>query len=277
MPKKVLVVGRNSNLANNFLKKVSKNTFLKIDSCNHNDIPTELQNYDVIINFSFNPILYTNQYKEEFDQDLKIARLIKGYKNIKLATISSRKVYGTFKELKVLQESDVGLGPNITTYGLNKVKCENNIKNCLDDDSRLLICRGSNIFGNKVGGRNFVNIALNSLLREGVIKLDVSQNVIRDFLPIDKHSQILESLIINDVAGTYNVGSGAKVSLGDLCNHFVKGFKIGTLEDTDLINDQFILDLTKLNKHVEINITSDEVLSYAYDIGKKMRDNQNAV
>lgn len=277
MINKVLVVGKNSMLAKNFLKKVFTNSYLKIDSCNHNDIPIELHNYDVIVNFSFNPILYSDQYKEEYDQDLIIARLIKDHKNTRLVMLSSRQVYGIHRELNFFKETDIDLNSEITTYGLNKIKCENNVKDCIDDNSRVLICRSSNIFGNKIGGRNFVGIALNSLVSKGIIKLNLNQNVIKDFLPIDMHSKILESLIINNVAGTYNVGSGVKISLGDLCSHFIKGYRSGSIEDTNIINDQFVLDITKINNRIDMNISSEEILSYALNIGKKMRESKNAL
>ena len=85
MIKKILVVGKNSLLAKNFIETVNQNPYLELYSCNHNEIPNEIQNYDVVINFSFNPMLYTEEYKEEYDQDLKIARLVKDHRNIILA------------------------------------------------------------------------------------------------------------------------------------------------------------------------------------------------
>jgi len=277
MVKKILVVGKNSLLAKNFIETVNQNRHLGLYSCDHNEIPNEIQNYDVVINFSFNPMLYTEEYKEEYDQDLKIARLVKDHGNIVLVTLSTRQVYGIHRELNFFKESDIDLNSEITTYGLNKIKCENNVKDCIDDNSRVLICRSSNIFGNKIGGRNFVGIALNSLVSKGIIKLNLDQNVIKDFLPIDSHSKILESLIINNVAGTYNVGSGIKISLGDLCSHFIKGYRSGRIEDTKIINDQFVLDITKINNQIDMNISSEEILSYALNIGKTMRENKNAL
>ena len=272
MIKKILVVGKNSLLAKNFIETVNQNRYLELYSCNHNEIPTEIQNYDIVINFSFNPRLYTEEYKEEYDQDLKIARLVKDHKKITLVTLSTRQVYGIHEELNTFKEADIELNSKITTYGLNKIKCENNVKNCIDDNSRILICRGSNIFGSSVGGRNFVGIALNSLLTSNVIQLNLNKKVVKDFLPIELHSKTLESLIINNAVGTYNVGSGVNINLGELCQQFIMGFKSGKIEDSDTINDQFMLDISKIRQYIDLNISSKKILSYAYNIGKNLRD-----
>ena len=272
MTKKILVVGKNSLLAKNFIQTVNQNNCLKLNTCNHEEIPSGIQNYDVVINFSFNPTLYTEEYKEEYDQDLKIARLVKDHKNITLVTLSTRQVYGIHQELNISKESDIDLNSKISTYGLNKIKCENNVKNCIDDNSRILICRGSNIFGSSVGGRNFVGIALNSLLTSNVIQLNLNKKVVKDFLPIELHSKTLESLIINNAVGTYNVGSGVNINLGELCQQFIMGFKSGKIEDSDTINDQFMLDISKIRQYIDLNISSKKILSYAYNIGKNLRD-----
>ena len=229
-----------------------------------------MQNYDVVINFSFNPKLYTEEYKEEYDQDLKIARLVKDHKNIIFTILSSRQVYGVHEDLKIFKESDIDLNSKITTYGLNKIKCENNVKNCIGDSSRILICRSSNIFSGNVGGRNFVGIALQSLLTSNVIKLNSNKEVVKDFLPIDIHSEILECLIKNGATGTYNVGSGVKINLGELCEQFIKGFKSGKIQDKTTINDQFILDISKIKQYIDLDISSKKILSYAYNIGNNL-------
>ena len=270
MSKKILVIGKNSLLAKNFIETVNQNNCLKLHSCNHNEIPTEIQNYDVVINFSFNPMLYKEEYKEEYDQDLKIARLVKDHKNIVLVTLSTRQVYGIHKELNIFKESDIDLNSKISTYGLNKIKCEKNTKDCIGDNSRVLICRGSNIFGNSIGGRNFVGIALHSLLTSNVIKLNSSKIVVKDFLPINIHSKILECLITKGAFGTFNVGSGVNINLGELCEQFINGFKSGRIEDKTSINDQFILDISKIKQYMDLDISSREILSYAYNIGKDL-------
>ena len=53
-----------------------------------------------------------------------------------------------------------------------------------------------------------------------------------------------------------------------MCSHFIKGYRSGSIEDTNIINDQFVLDITKINNRIDMNISSEEILSYALNIGK---------
>ena len=268
---KILVVGENSFLAKDFIKVA--NNFYKyvVTFCSHKNIPKEFDDYDYVINFSFNPRLYKLKYDIAYDQDYKIAKCILKSRRTKLLIISSRQVYGIHKKLYVFKEKDLNLNHKISNYGLNKINCENSVKKILFDQNRLIICRSSNIFGSKVGGKNFTGIALNTLLKSNVIRLNSNKDVVKDFLPIEKHSLILCSLIENNVSGTFNVGSGAKITLGDLCNSFILGYGSGKILDEEIIDDQFMLDTSKIQQFINFEISKNTVLNYAYKIGEFLR------
>ena len=271
MEKKILVVGKNSLLAKNFIK--TANNFFKnsVISCDHKSIPKEISEFDYVINFSFNPRLYKFKYEEKYDQDLKIANSILKSKKTKLIIISSRKIYGIHKKLNIFKEKDLNLNNKISAYGLNKIKCEINAKRLLFEENRLIISRSSNVFSPKVGGKNFTGIALNTLLKSDVIRLNSSRVVVKDFLPIENHSRILCSLINNNVSGIFNLGSGVKITLGDLCNAFISGYGSGNLVDEGIINDQFLLDTSKIKKYICFEISKKSILNYAYNIGENLR------
>ena len=272
MKKKILVVGENSLLAKNFINVAEKFFNNSVSSCSHKRIPKEIIDFDYVINFSFNPILYKFNYESKYDQDLKIANSIIKSKKTKLIIISSRQIYGIHEKLNIFEEKDLNLNNKISLYGLNKIKCENNVKKLLFEEDRLIIIRSSNIFGPKVGGRNFTGIALNSLLKSNVIRLNSNKNVVKDFLPIENHSLILCSLINNNVSGIFNVGSGVKITLGDLCNSFISGYGSGKIVDEDIIADQFMLDTSKIKKYICFDISKNSVLNYAYNIGENLRN-----
>ena len=90
-------------------------------------------------------------------------------------------------------------------------------------------------------------------------------------MPIENHSRILCSLIDNNVSGIFNVGSGAKITLGDFCNAFIEGYGSGTVVDEDIIDDQFMLDISKIKKYICFEISKNSVLNYAYNIGYNLR------
>ena len=271
MEKKILVVGKNSLLAKNFIKTADNFFKNSVSSCSHKNIPKEISDFDYVINFSFNPRLYKFKYETKYDQDLKIANSILKSKKTKLIIISSRQIYGIHKKLNIFKEKDLNLNNKISAYGLNKIKCENNVKRLLFEEDRLIISRSANIFGPKIGGKNFTGIALKTLLNSNVIRLDSNKLIVKDFLPIENHSLILCSLINNNVSGIFNVGSGAKITLSDLCNAFISGYGSGNIVDEDIIDDQFMLDISKIKKYLFFEISKNSVLNYAYNIGYNLR------
>ena len=271
MKKKIFVIGENSLLAKNFIRIADDFFKNSVISCSHKCIPKEFSDFDYVINFSFNPMLYKFKYEKEYDQDLKIANSILKSKKTKLIIISSRQIYGVHEKLNIFREQDLNLNNKISIYGLNKIKCENNVKKLLFEEDRLIIIRSANIFGSKVGGNKFTEIALNTLVNSNVIRLNSSRVVVKDFLPIENHSQILCSLINNNVSGIFNVGSGVKMTLGDLCNAFIEGYGSGDIVDEDIIDDQFMLDISKIKKYICFEISKNSVLNYAYNIGYNLR------
>lgn len=271
MIKKLLVIGENSKLAKNFLDAVKSNKKFSLMSCRHNKVPTDIDNIDYVINFSLDPRMYLDKYEKDLDQDLFLAERIKNTQ-AKFLTISSRQVYGIHKSLYSFKESDEINPKRISNYGLNKLTSEKNIVDALGDESRLIICRSSNIFGDDLGSRNFIGIALESLTKKGFISLNSNRKVIKDFLPVSFHSKFIESLIMNNAFGIFNVGSGIEINLQDFCDALISGFGLGYIKDNDIIDDQFSLDIGKLNKLANFDITRDTILSNAYNIATKYRN-----
>ena len=101
--------------------------------------------------------------------------------------------------------------------------------------------------------------------------MNSNKDVVKDFLPIENHSLILCCLINNNVSGIFNVGSGVKLTLGDLCNAFISGYGSGNIVDEDIFDDQFMLDTSKIKEYICFEISKNSVLNYAYNIGNNLR------
>lgn len=275
--KKLLVVGKNSFIANNFISNNFKSKLFDIIAISHERLPETFTNFDYVLNMAFNPVLYEKSYEEKYDYDLKILRVNqsdKKSKNIKNKTkfifLSSRSVYGSSKNLVIFNEESAPVG-NFSNYGYSKIAIENNIKKYLDP-SEYIILRTSNILGTRFSGRNFIGIASEALVKNKKITLNVSKEVIRDFIPIDLHSKILSSLLVNNAYGIFNAGSGIGIRLEDICNALIRGFGEGLIEDSTQIQDQYILDLTKVKKFTGDHIiTEEKILTYTYLIGKTLK------
>ncbi len=273
--KNILAIGKNSFLGNNFIIHAKSNDNLNVTPINYYDIPDSFEEYDWVINFAFNP-LQNNVALDEFNNfDLKLIKLVKKNKRSKYVFLSSRKVYGSNKDLNTLNEKHIFEKSSISTYGKNKLEVEKTLINELDP-SRFLISRGSNIFGLEYGRKTFFGIAQKSLSDFNEINLDTSKEVIKDFLPVNFYSLILETLINNNITGIFNIGSGIKISLDEICSSLIAGYGSGLIkEKTGYYDDQFILDISKLKKEVKIDITKENILSYTYELGSLLREKKD--
>lgn len=272
----ILIIGKNSFLASGIFNQCSLNPNLSIKLASYKNLPDNFDEFDWVINCAFDSSLYSEKLDQINNFDLKVIKAIKKYKKIKYIFLSSRAVYGSHKKLHRFDELYKAEESSISQYGLNKLACEDIILSELEA-SRVLICRCSNIFGSEYGN-NFFGIAQKTLLKSNEINLDIDKKVIKDFLPIIYFAEIIESLIINHVVGKYNIGSGIKTSLEEICASLIDGYGSGLIKHrNNFFRDQFVLDISNLKRVVNFDITKEKILSYSYLIGKNLKDVNNGI
>ncbi|MDA9040164.1 NAD-dependent epimerase/dehydratase family protein [Gammaproteobacteria bacterium] len=271
----ILIIGRNSFLASGIYDRCKNNPNLNITLIGYLDLPESYEAFDWVINCAFNNQQYIHEMDISNNYDLKVSKAIKNY-DTKYLFLSSRAVYGTHDQLKKHDESFEAEDSLITQYGRNKLNCE---KIILDElpSSRVLICRCANIFGIEAGEK-FFGIAQKSLLKNNKIILNMSKKVIKDFLPLPSFAEIIEQLLINNIIGKYNIGSGIETNLDEICSSLIKGYGSGSIiNSSSLLRDQFILDISKLQAVIDFDITKEKILSYTYNIGKLLKRSNEQV
>lgn len=272
----ILIIGKNSFLASGINKQCSLNPNLSTKLVSYKNVPNNFDGFDWVINCAFDSALYDEKLDKINNFDLKVIKAIKKNKNTKYIFLSSRAVYGSHEKLLRLDELFKAEESSISQYGLNKLACEDMILSELGA-SRVLICRCSNIFGSE-NGNNFFGIAQKTLLERNQITLDIDKKVIKDFLPLIYFAKIIESLIINHVVGKYNVGSGIKTSLEEICASLISGYGGGVIKDCkNFYKDQFVLDISNLKRVINFQISKEKILSYTYLIGKNLKDENNGI
>lgn len=268
---KILLVGKNSFLANAFVEQ-NKNIFL-IEQVSHNEFffIKDFGCYDWVLNFSLNPGFYTCPYNAELDQDYKIAMKIKSY-DVKYLLLSSRTVYDNHSKFNLDESSELNYDSS-RQYALNKITSEVIVSDILKE-KRLLIIRLSNVFGLEVGRKTFMGVAQTNLLTKGRILLDVPSSSKRDFLPVTFFAKQLGYLILKNTIGVFNLGSGVAVTLEDICNKLIAGFGRGVLEvcPTKIDKDQFLLNTERLESITSIKIDLDDVFNYTYFLGNRLNE-----
>jgi nucleoside-diphosphate-sugar epimerase len=269
---KILVVGKNSFIAN-FFKIASRSNGFIVDTCSHKNLPKSLTSYNWVVNFSLNPKMFSEKYSKSIDQDYIISKSLKDKSKTKFVMISSRAVYPCSNSTLPLSELDPLEIKNQKQYGINKIQSESSVSSNLNSNN-FLILRASNIFGLEKDRHTFMGIAQKNLVENNEILLDIHEETIKDFIPVSYFCEYLIRLIQNNANGIYNVGSGESITVKEICYEMIEGYGSGLLKihpDSE-IKDQFILNVSKLKKTTGLVITKIKILEYAHMVGKLLKE-----
>jgi len=266
-----LIVGQNSFLAGRFRALTTTNGTCRFVSHQYLDAstPDDFRSFDCIVNFACDPDYRSGQYSEIRDFDVRLAEAVRGA-GAHYIMLSSRAVYSPDVALRA-SESSVATG-NHTAYGRNKLKTECTLQTVLGD--RLTILRMANIIGYELDGgrRTFMALALNRLKSKGQIRLDISPEVRRDFLPDCTFVRALDRVLQEPCGGLLNVGSGQAIRVGDIASWLIEGYGAGNLVVSDhRVHDEFVLNVQRLSSRYGIHSTRENVEDYCRKIGSRLR------
>ena len=251
MKKNILIIGRKSFIGSNLFLDLKYKHNLKI--IDYKKIIkkklSELSKFDYLINCASNKNYIQKKYFKKNDFDLIIANKIKN-SNTKMVFLSSRKIYKSGYDLK--ESSNTAPTCN---YSKNKLISETNLKKVLNRN--ILILRVSNLIGIHVKHKNklhytFLDIFFDKIKKGIILKND---ECYKDFLSINKFSQIVSELIKNDAKGTYNVSIGKKIYLNQITkwlNHYNKNNYKYVKLDKSHNKDSFTLNNKKLMKKISL-------------------------
>ena len=263
MPRRTLLIGKNSFLANSFLTSPDRQE--GIEAISHSEIDNiDLNSFDSI-NFAYRPNIFTHSYCPEIDLDRNIASRI-SESNVHYIMLSSRMVYAP-AGIEPIKENASLLGQGV--YGKNKIYSENYVTQHLP--GRHTILRLANVFGFEPGRHTFMGHAMRSLRDTGFIYLDIAKSATRDFLPVSIFSQIVGPIICLRPQGVFNVGSGVAVSVGDVSDWLVDGAGRGNVVCVPTKDDQsFVLDVGKLENLIHRVCTSEDIRRTCLELGKRL-------
>ena len=119
----------------------------------------------------------------------------------------------------------------------------------------------------------FISKLLNSLRVHKLIKLDLHQKTYKDFITPIFFSKSLDKLIMMNKIGTYNLSSGKKTYINELCNEIIKGYGQGKIIYlNNLYQDSFILSNSRLKETTNLDISKKDIIRYCLNLGKKLKD-----
>jgi nucleoside-diphosphate-sugar epimerase len=227
---------------------------------------------DTVFNFAVNPAYKSEPYNEEFDCDLRVAR-IAARAGARSAIVSSRKVYPENARWNAVEDGPCGGDGSF--YGQNKAQTEKRVRAV--PGMRLTVFRLSNICGYEYSPgqvrRTFFGLMQASLKAQSVIRFDMHPDTRRDFLPVEHCARALIVALKADVEGTYNLGAGFPVRCGQVAAWIEEGFEGGTLiVDPPVIRDEFFLNMDKWgSKFGSMPTTPDELRDCCVKIGRRLK------
>jgi len=265
MTRKILVVGSRSFIASHWCA----DTEHLITAIPHDGLDAlSSQPFDVVVNCAAAPALKAGAYQEAHDCDLAAARRAAD-RGAHFVMLSTRKVYRPSVTRLILDEASP-LGAD-GWYGENKLESERRVTALLGE--RCTILRIANVYGREYGRRSFFGLACSRLKDEGRIVLDVSSVVERDFLPMPMLAGLLDRICERLPAGTYNLGSGHSLALGDIARWLIEGYGRGVLEVTDdTERDAFVMNPGKLLASLGLPALRHDFESDIRSIGRQLHD-----
>ena len=264
--KRILLVGKRGFLGNYLNKYLSKKFQIKFISFKEiSNLKKTIIKYDYIINTSINKNYINKKYHKNFDNDFHISSFLDPKKNT-LIFFSSRKVYKSKENIKESSK----LNP-LSNYSKNKLITENFLKNKLK--SNLLILRISNIIGFKKKQKNlhstFVDMFYEKAKKGFIYD---NGNKFKDFLSIQKFSQILEMIIRKDLRGIYNVSIGKKIYLSEIIDWLNRYNKkpVKVIRYKSSKNQNFYLNNKKLMSKIKIKNELSELKKECLILSRKL-------
>ena len=254
MKNKILILGKKGFVASNLLIFLKKK---KVYASNINPKnflfkkKKYLQKFDYIINCSTNKKFILKKYSKRNDLNLKIVKKIISLPSVNFVMLSSRKIYKSKFNI-----TEKGILLPSCQYSKNILRSEIELKKILYK-KRLLILRISNLIGyNKPSSKKILKTFVYNFyenIKKGFIM--ETNHIFKDFLGIDKFSEILLKLTQKKCYGTFNVSLGKKIFIKKIVswlNFYNKDSYRVAKSKENYNNDCFTLCNKKLMKTISV-------------------------
>jgi UDP-glucose 4-epimerase len=276
MSKHLLIVGRNSFIAGEFIRKYRCGSLRCVT---HEQLDEEglFDGIDTIVTFARHPSFLTARYDKAIDIDATLAdRLPETVQHYVM--LSTRKVYSSQVAWHAHEAAPCD---GIDAYGRNRIFSESYVRERIGPQ-RLTILRIGNVIGYELIAhrRMFMAMVLTRLKEHGEILYDMSPFVRRDFIPVETVADCISRVVRNPRPDIYNLSSGVPLMTGALAMWVLEGYGRGEFRTSNpRIFDEFCLDVTRFTSLYGSTIDQDELREYCIGLGRRLtgeEGNKNA-
>ncbi len=201
--------------------------------------------------------------------EISLIKLLEDMKDVKYVCLSSRLIYGRSK-FRVLDE-DSPVDPDCY-YAFNKYFVERYAHNALGE--RAAILRPGNVFGYEPDKdrKSFMGWLLRELSHSTTIAANCSRDEVRDFLPVSVFCYVLDQVVMKDLSGIYNVGSGSATKIGTMIETVCAAAEFGgQVTYQGPAEDSFVLNVDRLRSVIGEFITEADILKAAFSVGERAK------
>lgn len=257
--KKIIIIGSTSYLQSGFDIKLDEYNIKHIHYSTIDNNQDILRQADYIINFGIDNIFNLKKLEPYQIIDCYIADIIKDT-NVHQIFISSRKIYGSSKDIKMYNENSPRLPSDIYSY--NKIVAEDYLLNTLSD--KCLILRVSNIIGEPIyreSYKTFIGWMCKEYVNKGKLNIDINVNSVKDFITKEFFQKSLKLCMDKNITGVYNLSAGFGITIKEILENYVGVSNLIFMGQNKEVNDQFILDNSRLTNLLQINFDKDELIN----------------
>lgn len=268
MRKRVLIVGSNSFLGRKLNLDSEKFDIETIKRPFEGSDIDLYKSYDVVMNFCLQPKFFFSLLSEDEIIDVNIAKALK--ENAKFVFMSSRTVYGS--NTKLLEYKETDKTSPIDFYSQNKVNVEKILEKRLG--SNLLCLRIGNILSSEksicTNGHCFMSWLYDELMRKKKVSVTIDKLTKRDFMTKTYFNKALETLVLNDASGIYNIGAGFGITIEELLKNILDDEYINYVQQ-ETKSEQFVLNCDKLHQIVE-PLKKEELLNECHILRQRIKE-----
>lgn len=257
--KKIIIIGSTSYLQSGFDIKLDEYNIKHIHYSTIDNNQDILRQADYIINFGIDNIFNLKKLEPYQIIDCYIADIIKDT-NVHQIFISSRKIYGSSKDIKMYNENSPRLPSDIYSY--NKIVAEDYLLNTLSD--KCLILRVSNIIGEPIyreSYKTFIGWMCKEYVNKGKLNIDINVNSVKDFITKEFFQKSIKLCMDKNITGVYNLSAGFGITIKEILENYVGVSNLIFMGQNKEVNDQFILDNSRLTNLLQINFDKDELIN----------------
>ena len=98
-------------------------------------------------------------------------------------------------------------------------------------------------------------------VNKGKLNIDINVNSVKDFITKEFFQKSIKLCMDKNITGVYNLSAGFGITIKEILENYVGVSNLIFMGQNKEVNDQFILDNSRLTNLLQINFDKDELIN----------------